>query len=236
MSYRSLILTSLVPALLTALAAADTIHTTEGRTITDCTVVEESLLEVTYRRGGSSRTTMPASEVLRIEFTTMPPLVDRAETAVADDQVFDAVNDLTVYLEGALNKLDNGSRVRPAWAPAYAAWRLAELNASMGKVAETLGATDKLLSKFPDSRYVPAALLLKAEVQFAGGEDYISCGIRSVSRVIVDCYNSASSASHWLFSPSSSATFFKLSKCQACSETPSARVFSSCSCSISPGK
>ena len=37
----------------------------------------------------------------------------------------------------------------------------------MGKVAETLGATDKLLSKFPDSRYVPAALLLKAEVQFA---------------------------------------------------------------------
>jgi len=170
MSYRSLILTPLVPALLTALASADTIHTTEGRTIDDCTVLEESLLEVTYRRGGSNKTTMPSSEVLRIEFTTMPTLVDRAETAVADDQVFDAVSDLTVYLEGALNKLENGSRVRPAWAPAYAAWRLAELNATMGKMPETLAATGKLIAKFPDSRYIPAALLLKAEVQFAGGE------------------------------------------------------------------
>ena len=170
MSYRSLLLTPLVPALLTALASADTIYTTEGRTIDDCTVLEESLMEVTYRRGGSNKTTMPSSEVLRIEFTTLPTLVDRAETAVADDQVFDAVSDLSVYLEGALNKLENGNRVRPAWAPAYAAWRLAELNASMGKISETLAATDKLISKFPDARYVPAALLLKAEVQFAGGE------------------------------------------------------------------
>jgi len=80
------------------------------------------------------------------------------------------VSDLSVYLEGALTKLDRGTRVRPAWAPAYAAWRLAELNASMGKIAETLAATDMLISKFPDARYVPAALLLKAEVQFAGGE------------------------------------------------------------------
>ena len=171
MSYRSLILTPLLPALLTALASADTIYTTEGRMIEDCTVLEESLLEVTYRRGGSNKTTMPSSEVLRIEFTTMPTLVDRAETAVADAQIFDAVNDLSVYLDGAINKLDNGNRVRPAWAPAYASWRLAELNASLGKGPETLAATGKLLAKFPDSRYVPAALLLRAEVQFAGGED-----------------------------------------------------------------
>ena len=170
MSYRSLSLTPLVPALLTALASADTIHTTEGRAIEDCTVLEETLLEVTYRRDGGNKTTMPSSEVLRIEFNTLPTLVDRAETAVADDQLFDAVSDLSVYLDGALNKLESGSRVRPAWAPAYAAWRLAELNASMGKVQETLAATNKLISKFADSRYIPAALLLKAEVQFSSGE------------------------------------------------------------------
>ena len=75
------------------------------------------------------------------------------------------MDDLTVYLEGALNKLDNGSRVRPAWAPAYAAWRLAELNASLGKTAETLAAADKLITKFPDARYVSAALLLVQIVQ-----------------------------------------------------------------------
>ena len=170
MSNRSLLPTLLAPVLLAALVGADTIHTTEGRTIDDCTIVEESLLEVTYRRGGTNRTTIPASEVLHIEFSTMPTLIDRAETAVADDQVFDAVNDLTVYLEGALNKLDNGSRVRPAWAPAYAAWRLAELNASLGKTAETLAAADKLITKFPDARYVPAALLLKAEALFVDGK------------------------------------------------------------------
>ena len=127
-------------------------------------------MEVVYRRGSSNKTTMPSSDVLRIEFSTMPTLVDRAETAVADDQVFDAVNDLTVYLEGALNKLEGGGRVRPSWAPAYAAWRLAELNASMGQVGETIAATDKLVKKFPDARYVPAALLLKAEAQFVDGK------------------------------------------------------------------
>ena len=170
MSYRSLSLTPLASALLIALSSADTIHTTEGSTIEDCTVLEETLLEVTYRRDGGNKTSMPSSDVLRIDFTTMPTLVDRAETAVADDQLFDAVSDLTVYLDGALNKIESGSRVRPAWAPAYAAWRLAELNASMGKIEETLAATNKLISKFTDSRYIPAALLLKAEVQFANGD------------------------------------------------------------------
>ena len=92
MSYRSLSLTPLASALLIALSSADTIHTTEGSTIEDCTVLEETLLEVTYRRDGGNKTSMPSSDVLRIDFTTMPTLVDRAETAVADDQLFDAVD------------------------------------------------------------------------------------------------------------------------------------------------
>jgi len=171
MSTRSLPPTLLAPLLLAALAGADTIHTTEGRSIDDCTVVEEGLLEVTYKREGSnSRLTMPSSDVLHIQFSSMPTLIDRAETAVADDQVFDAVNDFSVYLEGKLDILGKGNRVRPAWAPAYAAWRLAELNASMGKTAEALVAADLLVTKFSDSRYVPAALLLKAEIQFFDGK------------------------------------------------------------------
>lgn len=169
MSIRSTLPTLLSPLFLVALAGADTIHTTEGRTIDDCTIVEEGLMEVTYRRG-ARRTTIPSSDVLRIDFSTLPTLVDRAETAVADDQVFDAISDLTVYLEGALNRLEGGGRVSVKWAPAYAAWRLTELNATMGKTAETIAAADKLITKFEDARYIPAALLLKAEAQAASGK------------------------------------------------------------------
>ena len=130
-------------------------------------------MEVTYKRSGKE-TTISASDVLRIDFNTSPGsgrqdlgLIDRAETAVRDDQYFDAVSDFTTFLDGALSKK---GRIRPEWAPAYAAWRLAELNAAMGKMAEAVAAVDKLEANFPEARYLPAAFLLKAEVQFAAGD------------------------------------------------------------------
>ena len=176
MSTRTLLSSLLAPALLVAVAGADTIHTTDGHTIDDCSVTEENLMEVSYKRSGKT-TTIPASDVLRIDFTTSPGsgrqdlgLIDRAETAVRDDQLFDAVSDFTTFLDGAISKLADGGRIRPAWAPAYAAWRLAELNAAMGKTAEAIAAVGKLEEKFPEARYLPAALLLKAEAQFAAGE------------------------------------------------------------------
>ena len=175
MSIRILLSSFLAPALLVAVAGADTIHMTDGHSIDDCSVTEESLMEVSYKRNGKT-TTVPASDVLRIDFSTTPgsgrqdlALIDRAETAVRDDQFFDAVSDFTTFLDGAISKKAEGGRIRPAWAPAYAAWRLAELNAAMGKTAEAVAAIEKLEEKFPEARYLPAALLLKAEAQFAGG-------------------------------------------------------------------
>ncbi|MDE0890641.1 MAG: hypothetical protein OSB14_00475 [Planctomycetota bacterium] len=176
MSTRIILSSLLAPALLVAVAAADTIYTTDGHTIDDCSVLEESLTEVSYKRN-SKKTTIPAGDVLRIDFTTTPgsgrqdlTLIDRAETAVRDDQLFDAVSDFTTFLDGAVSKMADGGKLRPVWAPAYAAWRLAELNASMGKTAEAVAAVQLLEDKFPEARYIPAALLLKAEAQFAAGE------------------------------------------------------------------
>jgi len=189
MSTRTLLSNLLAPVLLVAVAGADTIITTDGHTIEGCTVLEESLLEVTYRRGGSNKSTIPTSDVMRIDFMTSPgsgrqdlALVDRAETAVKDGQLFDAVSDFTTFLDGAISKLEGGGRVRPSWAPAYVAWRLAQVNASMGKGAETIAAVDKLALKFPEARYLPEALLLKAEVQFAG--DKADLGKKSLEVIV----------------------------------------------------
>jgi len=103
MSTRIILSSLLAPALLVAVAAADTIYTTDGHTIDDCSVLEESLTEVSYKRN-SKKTTIPAGDVLRIDFTTTPgsgrqdlTLIDRAETAVRDDQLFDAVSDFTTF-------------------------------------------------------------------------------------------------------------------------------------------
>ena len=78
MSIRSLTSILFAPAFLAAFAGADTIHTTDGKAIADCTVLEEGLMEVTYRRSSNNnKVTMPASEVLRIDFTTRP--IDRTK-------------------------------------------------------------------------------------------------------------------------------------------------------------
>ena len=92
MSTRTLLSSFFAPALLVAVAGADTIHKTDGQTIDDCSVTKESLMEVTYKRSGKE-TTISASDVFRIDFNTSPGsgrhdlgLIDRAETAVRDDQ------------------------------------------------------------------------------------------------------------------------------------------------------
>ena len=64
-------------ALLAAPALADEIYLVDGSAIADTQVVTETFKEVEYREG-SRKKTVPAEQVLRIKFSAMPELVDRA--------------------------------------------------------------------------------------------------------------------------------------------------------------
>lgn len=154
---------SLRPALavvvLAAGAAADTIYKTDGRLIEDVTIVRETLQEVTYKAGRKNES-VPTDQVLRIEYSGKPKLVDRADVAVQDDEILDAIDDYRTYVEGFLS---GNKRERYAWAPAYAASRLVRLEASLGDWKAVVQEADRLIEQFPDSRWLPTAYLAKAK-------------------------------------------------------------------------
>jgi len=151
-----------LPLSLTALALAatpvlaDTIYLVDGSKIEDCKVQTETLLAVVYKEG-NDRSEVAADKILSIEFAKKPPLVDRAESAADEDALLDAVADYTEYLDAVLSSAKPPSRYK--WAPAYAMYRLVELNAIMGNSAAVDAAAVQLLEKAPDSRYVPLAYL-----------------------------------------------------------------------------
>ena len=139
-------------------ARADTIFLTDGSMIGDCTVVTEGLLSVQYKTNKKQQE-VGSDKVLMIEFDRSPQLVDRAEAALADDQHLTAVDDFEDYISGVIGK----SPSRYKWAPAYAMYRVVEINETMGKFGAVVRAADRLLAQEPDSRYVPMAFLKKAD-------------------------------------------------------------------------
>lgn len=149
-----------------SLASADTIYLLDGKSLTDVTVKEETFKEISYREGGKNRT-VRTDDVLRVEFSAKSPLVDRADTAAADGQVFDAIGDLEVYVDGLLS---SGKTPRYKWEPAYAMFRLVELNGIVGDADAVVAAADKLIKNRPESRFMPLAFLAKAEAQHKTGK------------------------------------------------------------------
>jgi tetratricopeptide (TPR) repeat protein len=152
-------------ALGTGAATADTIYLLNGKSLEDVSIKEENFKEIEYR-SGSKTSRVRTDDVLRIEFSGKSPVVDRGDTAAADGQVFDAIGDFEVYVEGWIN---SGKTPRYKWEPAYAMYRLIELNGAVGELPALVSAADKLIEKRPDSRYVPMAFLAKAEAQHASG-------------------------------------------------------------------
>lgn len=138
-------------------AWADTIFLTDGSMIGDCNVVTEGLLSVQYKTNKRQQE-VGSDKVLMIEFDRSPQLVDRAEAALADDQHLTAVDDFEEYIAGVIDKPPS----RYKWAPAYAMYRVVEINETMGKFDEVVKAANRLLEREPDSRYVPMAFLKKA--------------------------------------------------------------------------
>ncbi|MFT7668256.1 MAG: tetratricopeptide (TPR) repeat protein [Planctomycetota bacterium] len=159
-------LASATIALTSNYAVADTIYLLDGSSIPDVKIGSETFKEISYRAGSKSKT-VKTDNVLRLEFTAKSPIVDRADTAAVEGQVLAAIDDFNVYLEGFLS---DGRRPRFKWEPAYAMYRLVELNGMVGDVDALVASADLLIDKAPESRYLPMVYLAKAEAQFMSGK------------------------------------------------------------------
>ena len=163
----SLASSALAAVLLAAPADADTIYLVDGSSITDAEVSEETYETVEYREGGKKKD-VDSSKVLRIDYDSKPPLVDRGDDAASEGDVEAAIYDLSTYIEGHLAK--GGKDRRFPWAPGYAMSRLVELNSSIGNLDGIIAAADQLIANVPDARQVPDAYLAKAEAQHHKGD------------------------------------------------------------------
>lgn len=148
-------------------ALADRIYRTSGDPIEDVSIVGETLTEVTYQEERRERT-IPSEEVLSIEFESFPSKVDEANDAAATEDTLLAIDLLEEYLEPLLN--GRGDRRHP-WAPAWAAFRVIELNTAVGELGAAISAGERLIETFPESRYVPSAYVAIAQAMALAGEN-----------------------------------------------------------------
>ncbi len=145
---------------------ADTIHLTDGTTIEDVTVEEETLSEVAYKEG-SRRSTVASDQVQSVEFQRMPTEVDEALGFAQERDLLAALDTLDAYVDAQLEK---PSARRFKWAPAFAAWKTVELRLELADLAGTTSSAQRLIKGFDSSRYIPAAYLAKASAELQGGD------------------------------------------------------------------
>ncbi len=149
---------------------ADTITLSNGDLIDDCTIIDETLAEITYKEGGRGKArSVDSSEVYRVEFERGPHALDDASAAVTAGDPDLAIDVLETYLEGHLSGADVEKRFD--WGPAVANFRLIGLYNDTGNLGGILDSAKRLIDKFPDSRYVPMAHMAKAEVMFEMGDE-----------------------------------------------------------------
>ena len=185
-SLRSAAPVTVLAALLAAAppTLADVIRRTDGELIEDVSVVEENLAEVKYKSGRTDRT-VPSDEVLSITYTKKPRDVDEAETMLVDGSYVDALDKYSEYVEGILDGSSTERRYK--WAPAYAAWKVVEIEMSLGNLPGAVTAANRVLGRFPDSRFVPAAYLTKANaLHWQGKSDEAQKALQSFQQLIKD--------------------------------------------------
>jgi len=141
-------------------ARADVIRQTDGKTLTDVSVSEETLTLVTYKQGNSTKT-IPSEEVQGVEYERYPRKVDEAEAAYASGDLAGAVD---LFLDYARAEAED-PKERRKWAPPYAAWRAVDIRQELADTQGVVAAADLLIQGYPESRYVPAAYLAKAAAQ-----------------------------------------------------------------------
>lgn len=163
---------AIVGAPQSVLAAPDTIVMLSGERIEDVDVESDGLKEVTFK-SGRNEDKRSSDEVLTIEFSEQPDRLQEVAAALGDQDLDEAFYQLDLYIEGHLS---GSPERRHKWAPAYAAWWIMDLRRVSGQSEQVIAAADRLVSQFPDSRFVPHAYLTKARAQAALGQSEAAVG------------------------------------------------------------
>lgn len=162
-------------------SGADNISRTDGTTIEDITIDEETLTEVSYRDGNRERT-VPTEEVLSILYTNKPNQIDEADSYYAEGSYLDALDVYDAYVDGFL---EGRNQRRHKWAPAYAAWQAVQVNLSLGDLAGVVSASTRIVERLPDSRFVPQAFLMRANaLAWQGKSDDAQESLQAFSALI----------------------------------------------------
>lgn len=153
---------------LSTVALADRITLADGRTLDEVEITNETLGGVLYKqKGKAGEQNVPSDQVLRVEYTNkVPGLIGTGIAAIADGNLADASQSFEDFAESVLS--GSNKKDKQAWAPGYALAMAIETNQSMGSKEATekiLALADLLISKTPESRYVPFAYLAKAGAQ-----------------------------------------------------------------------
>jgi len=144
-------------------AQADTITKTDGSVLDSVTIEDQTLTEVTYKEGRDSGS-VPADQVRSVSFERYPTDVDEALGFLSEGDLFSALQYLDAYVD---DEVEKPSERKYKWAPAYAAYRALDLRMQVYDLPGVVSAAKRLISNFPDSRYVPIAFLYKASAENA---------------------------------------------------------------------
>lgn len=163
-------LSALLGLAIAASASADKIYLSDGSIINDARILTEGVKTVSYIPDGKKKKSDAkevASElVLSIEYTQMPEDVAAAQVDADDEAFAAAVAGMEVYLENVAGK---GDRKFP-WAPAFARYRLVELYKLGGELPSMVTSADALVAEYPESRYVPLAMVEKIDALLGMGD------------------------------------------------------------------
>lgn len=151
-------------------AVCDTIYLTDGSTLDDVSVIDETLLQVVYReKGRSTEKTVSPDDVLRITYRRMPAMLDEGNSFIADGDLGSGLANFEDWI--ASIQSGENTKDRQSWAPAYAMRRVLDINMTVGDLEGVIQAADVLIEKQPGSRHVPGAFLAKAEAQRLLGQN-----------------------------------------------------------------
>ena len=162
-------LSALLGLALAASASADKIYLSDGSIINDAQILTEGVKTVSYIPDGKKKSDAKevASElVLSVEYTQMPEDIAAAQVDADDEAFAAAIAGMEVYLENVSGK---GDRKFP-WAPAFARYRLVELYKLGGELPSMVTSADALVAEYPESRYVPLAMVEKIDALLGMGD------------------------------------------------------------------
>ena len=146
--------------------SADQIVRADGTVLADVEVEQETLASVVYKQGKEKKT-LGSELVLEVRYEKGPKEVESALVALAEGDLPTALAGLETYVTEEIAK--PGERLFP-WAPAFAAWKTVEIRTTLADPAGVRSAAERLLTAYPESRYVTQAYLAKASAEAELGD------------------------------------------------------------------